>query len=82
MATSYANYVRSLGVGSLHLAHMTKGGDAAKMKPFGSVFWHSSARSSWYFEAERSKSGLDFDTTDLTLFHRKTNFGPLEREPS
>ena len=78
-ATEYANLVRSFGVGSLHLAHMTKGGEAAKMKPFGSVFWHSSARSSWYIENAGNDSGIAFDTTKLALFHRKSNFGPLER---
>ena len=47
-ATTYANLVRTWGVGSLHLAHMVKGtknNESAKMKPFGSVFWHASARS-------------------------------------
>jgi len=87
VATEYANVVRSLGVGSLHLAHVTKpsdprkkgGSDSTKMKPFGSVFWHGSARSTWYLERLGYRNGLDFDTTLLKLSHRKSNFSGLEQ---
>src|SRR5688572_23072859 len=51
-AIAYASAVRRLGagVGSLHLAHVTKlSEDAPDPKyPFGSIFWHNFARMTWY----------------------------------
>jgi hypothetical protein len=78
VATQYTIHARSFGVGSLHLAHTTKAGDNAKLKPFGSTFWHNSARSSWYIEAVTGKTRNGVTATDLKFYHRKSNFGPLE----
>jgi hypothetical protein len=84
VANEYLQAVRTFGVGSLHLAHTTKarvtnsrrGKDASEIPageqyPFGSVFWHNGARSTWNFVpvggiAER-------DETVVKAFHRKTN---------
>jgi hypothetical protein len=75
-ATSYFRAVRRFGsgVGSLHLAHVTKPQTDAPdpMKPFGSVFWHNSARSTWFL-----KRTTDTDTFSLAVIHRKANLGPL-----
>jgi hypothetical protein len=56
VANAYFRAVGQFGpdVGSLHVAHVTKpkeddkAGKAANLKPFGSVFWHNSARATWY----------------------------------
>ena len=44
VAGRYFRGLREIGVGSLHVAHITKGENADK-KPFGSTFWHNGARS-------------------------------------
>lgn len=78
-ATSYFRAVRQFGegVGSLHLAHVTKPTVDAPdpMKPFGSVFWHNSARSTWF--VKRTTDTTDGDTFALAVIHRKTNLGKL-----
>lgn len=45
-AIRFANAVRQLNVGSLWLTHITKNGSTDH--PFGSVYWHNTARSTWY----------------------------------
>lgn len=77
-ATGYFQAVRQFGagVGSLHLAHVTKPKDDAPdpMKPFGSVFFHNSARSTWFIK-RTADTGEGGDTFALALIHRKTNIG-------
>lgn len=85
MATQYFRAVRQIGVGgSLHLAHSTKAstdGDPSRkpifrgLKPFGSVFWHNSARSTWY--ARRADETDDTSQVIVGLYHQKANTGPL-----
>lgn len=88
MAVGYFRAVRQIGVGgSLHLAHSTKsttddGSNDHKprlrgLKPFGSVFWHNSARSTWY--ARRADEGTDDRVITVGLFHQKANTGALLR---
>ena len=74
-AGKYFRAVRQIGGGSLHIAHISKaeGGD---QKPFGSVFWHNSARATWY--AERANEIPDGTIVRLGLFNRKANLGPLQ----
>jgi hypothetical protein len=85
IATDYKRHVQTWGVGSLHLAHVTKAGSTEF--PFGSAFWHNGARSTWYVDAtkgrtERAPDGqIVYQETDLTLHHRKSNTGPLEEHP-
>lgn len=78
-AMGYFRGVRQFGrgVGSLHLAHVTKPKDDAPdpTKPFGSVFWHNSARSTWY--VKRTTDTSDGSTFALQLTHRKANLGAL-----
>jgi hypothetical protein len=72
VASAYFRAVRQIGGGSLHVAHISKseGGDR---KPFGSVFWHNSARCTWFVKAADGSD--DGDTLTLRFFNRKSNLG-------
>lgn len=73
-AGGYFRAVRSLGIGSLHLAHVTKSGldTPDPDKPFGSVFWSNGARSTWF--VKRADIGVEDATQiEVALYHRKTN---------
>lgn len=66
-ALAYFNAVRRIGkIGSLHLAHVAKG-EHGDQKPFGSTFWHNSARATWF---------LKTDNGVLGVFNRKAYDGP------
>jgi hypothetical protein len=72
-AMSYFRAVRSLGrIGSLHLAHTTKGEDGDQ-KPFGSAFWFNSVRALWY--AKRADTAAQATSTDIGYYVRKFNLG-------
>ncbi len=71
-ASRYFRAVRQFGVGSLHLAHTTKAEDGDQ-KPFGSTFWHNSARATWFMK-RASESAHPTEVT-LALYHRKANTG-------
>ena len=74
-ASRYFQALRQLGViGSLHVAHSTKGEHAEK-KPFGSVFWHNGARSTWFVKLAESVPGGNLVT--VGLINRKANLGGL-----
>jgi len=73
VAAAYLQAVRSCGeVGSLHLAHVTKG-EGSDQKPFGSAFWHNGARATWYLK--RSEDEAD-DSVTIAAYNRKANLGP------
>ncbi len=75
VASKYFQAVRQLGIiGSLHIAHTTKGEHADK-KPFGSVFWHNGARSTWFLKLAEAVPGGDQLT--VGLYNRKANLGGL-----
>jgi AAA domain-containing protein len=81
VASRYKQHAHTFGVGSLHLAHVTKSSNNTD-KPFGSAFWHNSARTTWYVQAEGEPSSKgDLTEIDLKLFHRKNNSGPKESSP-
>jgi hypothetical protein len=75
IAGNYFRAVRQIGVGSLHIAHITKseGGD---QKPFGSVFFHNGARSTYYMQA--TESSTDGKTLAIGLFNRKSNLSRIQ----
>jgi hypothetical protein len=73
-AGEYFRAVRQIGIGSLHIAHVTKG-EHNDQKPFGSVFWHNGARSTWF--AKMAGATPDPSCLTIGLFHRKANLGPL-----
>lgn len=65
--------LRKLNVGSLSLAHTTKG-ENAEQKPFGSTYWSNGARSLWHVKRNDSE-GADSSTVEMALSHRKSNTG-------
>lgn len=75
VAADYLRALRSLGIGSLNLAHVTKG-HGGDQKPFGSAFWHNGARSTWFVKLVGGKPG-DSKIT-LSLVNRKANLGPRQ----
>jgi hypothetical protein len=62
-AADYAAAVIRVGRPVLSLAHVTKADDARY--PFGSVFWHNLARTTWGLQADQSGA--------VVLSHRKHN---------
>lgn len=74
-AIQFMASLRELGLPALLIAHVTKAdAKGAADRPFGSTFWHNSARSTWY--AKRGDDVLD-DGFTVGLFHRKANDAPL-----
>jgi hypothetical protein len=69
-AGRYFRAVRQIGVGSLHVAHMTKS-DGGDQKPFGSVFWHNGGRSIYFIKL--ADSSPDGKTISIGLYDRKHN---------
>lgn len=74
VALGYFMALRTLGGGSLSVAHVKKEGKDADWKPFGSTFWHNMARSTWYARKDQEANS---STLSLGLYHRKNNLGPL-----
>ena len=73
---SYFRATRSLGVGSLHLAHTTKQTqDGQDSKPFGSTFWHNGARATYL--VKRAESGPNNALVEVSITNKKSNSGPL-----
>jgi hypothetical protein len=73
-ALGFFTAVRYLGVPCLVIAHQVKG-DSRKM-PFGSVYWHNSARATWEI---RNQQSLGENLLRIGLFARKSNVGALEK---
>jgi hypothetical protein len=86
-ALAYFRALRGMNIGSLHLAHITKPGKADgpaerelnTQRPFGSAFWHASARSTWFFKRTNPETAGDAPLV-VGLYHRKSNSGP--RKPA
>lgn len=74
VAADYLRATRSLGIGSLHLAHVSKA-ENADQRPFGSTFWHNGARATWCAKLADANPGSE--TITIGLFNRKANLGPL-----
>jgi len=69
-ALAYFRAVRQIGLGSHHLAHVNRS-ESGDQKPFGSAFWHNSARATWFArQAAASPDGLRLT---VGLFNRKSN---------
>jgi len=73
VANAYYRAMRSLRIGSVHLAHITKG-ENSDLRPFGSIFWHNNARATWFYR--QATDNPDTRYVDLALFNRKANTGP------
>jgi hypothetical protein len=77
-ASRYYNALKSIGVTSLSIAHVTKSQGAPQDKAFGSVFWHNLARNTWNLQGEEEAQDelamiAGQKTKQLGLFHRKSN---------
>ena len=64
-----------LGTGGLALAHITKNGESNDQMPYGSQFWHASARSTYFVKPAND----DTDVITLGVFNRKSNLA--RRQP-
>ena len=68
----YFRAVRQIGVGSAHIAHITKSLEGNEEKPFGSVFWHNGARATYFMQrAAEADDGMT-----VGVFNKKFNTGP------
>lgn len=74
-AGDYFRALRQLGIGSLLIAHVSKMLEGNDQKPFGSVFWHNSARATYYIQRQDS----DGPDINVGVFPRKANLGPRMR---
>jgi len=80
-AIDYFRAVRQFGehIGTLHIAHVVKPKDddtkTQSLRPFGSTFWHNSARSTWY--VKRADDTADAGRITIGVYNQKANIGPL-----
>ena len=72
-AMDFCRAVGQLNGGTLALAHITKNGETNDRMPYGSVFWHNSARATYNLKLSAESS--DGQTLTLGAFQRKTNLG-------
>lgn len=75
VAAAYFRSVRTFGIGSLHIAHVTKSEEHGDKKPFGSIFYHNSARATWFVK-RADESDQDAEIT-VGFYNRKANIGRL-----
>jgi AAA domain-containing protein len=75
-ALSFFQALARLEVGSLLIAHTNR--DADSSKPFGSVYWHNSARMTYFIKRERANGT---SSVDVALYCRKVNDGALRADP-
>ena len=71
-ALDYFRALRSLSIGTFLTAHVTKSEEGDK-RPFGSSFWHNSARATWH--VKRSNPDEQKSTIYTLVSQRKCNFG-------
>lgn len=71
VANRFYGALRTVGLGSLLIAHTTKG-ENADAKPFGSAFWHNGARLTWLVKKQQELGG----SLTIGLFCKKANTGP------
>jgi len=69
--------LRQLNVGSLSVAHVTKGGQVPigpmQQKPFGSVFYHNSFRRTYFAKQDGDSAGDDM--IKIAIWNPKVNEG-------
>jgi len=70
VAGRYFRALRRIGTGSLSIAHIAKG-EGGDQKPFGSAFWHNSARAT--FNIKRADSVGGENTVEVAIYQRKAN---------
>jgi len=67
-ALGYMRADRQIGGGSFHLAHVNRS-ETGDTRPFGSTFWHNSARATWNIKPTEDGGG----NLKLGVFNRKPN---------
>jgi hypothetical protein len=72
-AIDFFKAFRRIGAGGLAIAHTRA--ENGEEKPFGSIFWHNLARSTWFLR--RAGDTTSADAITLGVFHRKCNLGRL-----
>lgn len=74
VAAEYFRAIRTLDVGALLIAHISKS-DGADQRPFGSAFWHNGARATWFVKLAEAQPDTTVQT--VALLNRKNNTGSL-----
>jgi hypothetical protein len=74
-ALGYFQAVRQLGIGGLHIAHISKS-EHGDQRPFGSAFWHNSARATWFLKPTDDAGGKT-----VGVFNRKHNVARFLQPP-
>lgn len=72
-AQRFNDAVSRLEVGTLQVAHRTKG-EGSEEHPFGSIFWHNNARATWLVKKQQEITASSFV---VGLFNKKSNTGPI-----
>lgn len=70
VALDFFQGLTRLEVGSCLLAHVNRSGD--EDRPFGSTFWHNSARMTWFLKSVQETGA---PRLDVALYNRKVNDG-------
>jgi hypothetical protein len=73
-AIRYFSATRQIGPGSLHVAHINRS-ETGEDKPFGSAYWHNSARATYFMKRGESADGHNLT---IGVFNRKANLGALQ----
>jgi hypothetical protein len=74
-AMAYNRAFRALDCGGMAIAHIRKDAQSpaeAEKFPFGSIFWHNSARCTWFAKAAED-TAIEERTKTIGLFNRKMN---------
>lgn len=78
VALDYFRALARLKTTTLSIAHITK--EAGKKGntdyPFGSIFWHNTARRTWFIARDQEEES---DDLDIGFYNRKVNDGPKPR---
>jgi hypothetical protein len=74
VALGFFNALRQIGLGALCIAHIAKNGD--EETPFGSVFFHNMARSTWLMKRQVDRAT---DELVIGMFNKKANSARLSR---
>jgi hypothetical protein len=69
-ALAYFQGARQIGIGGIHIAHINRS-ESGDQKPFGSQFWHNSARATYFLKPTEDSQRLT-----VGVFNRKSNLGP------
>jgi len=77
VAIRYFNAIQSLKVPTLTIAHQRKNGETDE-QPFGSNFWHTSARQIWKVRGDEQEEA---EQREIGLFHTKWNNVPRRERP-